>query len=113
MRTVVLAYSNIGCVGIKALLRHGFEIAAVFTHRDAPQETIWFDSVAELAATHHIPVFAPQDINHPMWIEKIRESYPDVLFSFYYRHLIHTGILDLPKAGCLNLHGSLLPKYRG
>ncbi len=113
MRTVVLAYSNIGCVGIKALLRHGFEIAAVFTHRDAPQETIWFDSVAELAATHHIPVFAPQDINHPMWIEKIRESSPDILFSFYYRRLIHTDILDLPKAGCLNLHGSLLPKYRG
>ena len=113
MKTVVLAYSNVGCVGIRALLRHGFEITAVFTHRDDPQETIWFDSVAELAATHHIPVFAPEDINHPMWIETIRTSNPDILFSFYYRRLIQTGILDLPKAGCLNLHGSLLPKYRG
>ncbi len=113
MKAVVLAYSNIGCVGMRALLRHGFEIVAVFTHRDNPQETIWFDSVAELAATHSIPVFAPEDINHPMWVEKIRESRPDILFSFYYRQLIRTEILDIPKAGCLNLHGSLLPKYRG
>ena len=113
MKAVVLAYTNIGCVGIRALLRHGFEIVAVFTHRDNPQETIWFDSVAELAATHHLPVFAPEDINHPMWVEKIRESRPDILFSFYYRRLIQTEILDIPKAGCLNLHGSLLPQYRG
>ena len=113
MRTVVSAYSNIGCVGMRALLRHGFEIVAVFTHTDNPQETIWFDSVAELAAEHNLPVFAPEDINHPIWVEKIRESRPDILFSFYYRHLIQTEILDIPKAGCLNLHGSLLPKYRG
>jgi UDP-4-amino-4-deoxy-L-arabinose formyltransferase / UDP-glucuronic acid dehydrogenase (UDP-4-keto-hexauronic acid decarboxylating) len=113
MRAVVLAYSNIGCVGMRALLRHGFEIVAVFTHRDNPQETIWFDSVAELAATDRLPVFAPEDINHPMWVEKIRESRPDILFSFYYRQLIQPEILDIPKAGCLNLHGSLLPKYRG
>ena len=98
MRAVVLAYSNIGCVGMRALLRHGFEIVAVFTHRDNPQETIWFDSVAELAATHHLPVFAPEDINHPMWVEKIRESRPDILFSFYYRQLIRTEILDIPNS---------------
>ena len=113
MRTVVLAYGNIGCVGIKALLKHSFEIVAVFTHRDNPQETIWFDSVAQLASEHRIPVFAPMDINHPLWAEKIEEWSPDILFSFYYRNLIQRQILDIPKAGCLNLHGSLLPKYRG
>jgi UDP-4-amino-4-deoxy-L-arabinose formyltransferase/UDP-glucuronic acid dehydrogenase (UDP-4-keto-hexauronic acid decarboxylating) len=113
MRTIVLAYSNIGCVGIKALLRHGFEIVAVFTHRDHPQETIWFDSVAELAAENLLPVFAPEDINHPLWTEKIKELNPDILFSFYYRKIIQRQILEIPKAGCLNLHGSLLPKYRG
>jgi UDP-4-amino-4-deoxy-L-arabinose formyltransferase/UDP-glucuronic acid dehydrogenase (UDP-4-keto-hexauronic acid decarboxylating) len=113
MRTVVLAYGNIGCAGIKALLRHGFEIVGVFTHRDHPQETIWFDSVAKLAADHNIPVFAPADMNHPLWVEKIKELNPEILFSFYYRQLIQRQILDIPKAGCLNLHGSLLPKYRG
>jgi UDP-4-amino-4-deoxy-L-arabinose formyltransferase/UDP-glucuronic acid dehydrogenase (UDP-4-keto-hexauronic acid decarboxylating) len=113
MRAVVLAYGNIGCVGIKALQKCGFEIAAVFTHQDHPQETIWFDSVAELGSEHRIPVFAPTDINHPLWVEKIRKFNPDILFSFYYRNLIRRPILDIPKAGCLNLHGSFLPKYRG
>ena len=51
MKTVVLAYHNIGCVGIRALLSHGFEIQAVFTHEDDPKENTWFESVAELAAT--------------------------------------------------------------
>jgi UDP-4-amino-4-deoxy-L-arabinose formyltransferase/UDP-glucuronic acid dehydrogenase (UDP-4-keto-hexauronic acid decarboxylating) len=113
MKAIVLAYHNIGCVGIEALLRNGFEIAAVFTHRDDPGENTWFDSVAELAASRNIPVFAPEDINHPIWVRKMRELKPDVIFSFYYRNLVGPAVLEIPPAGCLNLHGSLLPKYRG
>ena len=113
MKAVVLAYCNMGCAGIEALLRNGFEISAVFTHKDNPQETIWFDSVAELAASRGIPVFAPEDINHPMWVSKIKALKPDIIFSFYYRNMVKQAILDIPKAGCLNLHGSLLPAYRG
>ena len=113
MKTVVLAYHNMGCAGIEALLRHGYEICAVFTHKDDPNENIWFDSVAELAASHGIPVFAPDDINHPLWTQRIREMNPDVLFSFYYRDMVKPVILDIPPGGCLNLHGSLLPAYRG
>ncbi len=113
MKAVVLAYHNVGCEGLSALLRHGFEIAAVFTHKDDPNENIWFDSVAELAARHNIPVYAPEDINHPLWIERIRKMAPDVLFSFYYRHLVCNEILDIATAGSMNLHGSLLPRYRG
>jgi len=113
MKTVVLAYHNIGCTGIKALLQNGFDIIAVFTHTQDPNETIWFDSVAELAAAHGIPCFAPENINHPMWVRKIRELKPDIVFSFYYRNMVSKDILDIPLKGCLNLHGSLLPKYRG
>jgi UDP-4-amino-4-deoxy-L-arabinose formyltransferase / UDP-glucuronic acid dehydrogenase (UDP-4-keto-hexauronic acid decarboxylating) len=113
MKTVVLAYHNIGCVGIEALLRHGYEIDAVFTHRNDPGENIWFNSVAELAASRGIPVFAPDDINHPLWVQRIKEMNPDILFSFYYRDMVKSAILDIPRAGCLNLHGSLLPAYRG
>lgn len=113
MKAVVLAYHNIGCVGIEALLRHGFEIAAVFTHKDDPDENVWFDSVAQLAASRGIPVFAPEDINHPLWVERIRTMNPDIIFSFYYRHMVKPAILEIPHAGCLNLHGSLLPAYRG
>jgi UDP-4-amino-4-deoxy-L-arabinose formyltransferase/UDP-glucuronic acid dehydrogenase (UDP-4-keto-hexauronic acid decarboxylating) len=113
MKAIVLAYHNIGCVGIEALLRNGFEIEAVFTHTDDPQENTWFDSVAELAASKGIPVYAPEDINHPVWVNKIKSLSPDIIFSFYYRKMIKQPILDIPPAGCLNLHGSLLPKYRG
>ncbi|PKN26798.1 MAG: bifunctional UDP-glucuronic acid oxidase/UDP-4-amino-4-deoxy-L-arabinose formyltransferase [Deltaproteobacteria bacterium HGW-Deltaproteobacteria-21] len=113
MKAIVLAYHNIGCTGIEALLRNGFEILAVFTHRDDPRENGWFDSVAALASSLKIPVFAPEDINHPLWVERIRRLQPDILFSFYYRNLVRSTILEIPPEGCLNLHGSLLPKYRG
>lgn len=113
MKAVVLAYHNTGCVGIKALLNHGFDIQAVFTHKEDPNENIWFDSVAELAAANHLPVYAPEDINHPIWVERIREMEPDFIFSFCYRNMVSEDILHLPPSGCLNLHGSFLPKYRG
>lgn len=113
MKTVVAAYQNVGCEGISALIRNGFDIQAVFTYPDSPDEAIWFSSVAELAAEHNIPVYTPEDINHPLWVERIREMQPEVIFSFYYRDVIKQPILDIPKHGCINLHGSLLPKYRG
>jgi len=102
-----------GCVGIEALLDNGFEIVSVFTHKDDLGESIWFNSVAELAASKGITVFAPIDINHPLWVQRIKEMAPDIIFSFYYRDMISSAILDIPPAGCLNLHGSLLPRYRG
>ena len=113
MKTVVLAYHNIGCTGISVLLEQGFDIQAVFTHRDDPNENLWFDSVAEMAAAHNLQVFAPDNINHPLWIERIRRLQPDIIFSFYYRAMVGPEILAIPQKGCLNLHGSLLPKYRG
>jgi methionyl-tRNA formyltransferase len=106
MRAVVLAYHNMGCAGVEA-------IAAIFTHPDDPNENLWFGSVAELAASKGIPVHAPQDINHPMWVERIRQMKPDILFSFYYRNMVGKELLAVPPRGCLNLHGSLLPRYRG
>lgn len=113
MKAVVLAYHDIGCAGIEALLDKGFDIPAVFTHKDDPGETVWFHSVAELAASKGIPVFAPEDINHPLWVQKIQALEPDILFSFYYRKMLKRPILSIPRRGCINLHGSLLPKYRG
>ena len=103
MKAVVLAYHNIGCVGLEALLRHGFDVQAVFTHKDDPGERIWFNSVAELAAQHHLPAFAPADINHPIWRDRIREMQPDIIFSFYYRQMVKQDILEIPLC-CLNLH---------
>jgi UDP-4-amino-4-deoxy-L-arabinose formyltransferase/UDP-glucuronic acid dehydrogenase (UDP-4-keto-hexauronic acid decarboxylating) len=102
-----------GCIGLESLLQHDIEVVAVFTHKNDPKENQWFRSVAQIAAQHQIPVFAPDDINHPLWVEKIAAMQPDILFSFYYRKMLKTPLLEIPKQGCLNLHGSLLPKYRG
>ena len=71
MKCVVFAYHNIGCAAIEELLAAGYEISAVFTHQDNPAENIWFDSVAELAVSKGIPVYAPADVNHPVWIGRI------------------------------------------
>ena len=113
MKTIVLAYHGIGCLGLEALLRHGFEVLSVFTHTDDPNENRWFPSVAQTAASHGLPVFAPDDINHPLWVSRLRELSPDILFSFYYRRMVSKEILDIAPCGALNLHGSLLPVYRG
>jgi UDP-4-amino-4-deoxy-L-arabinose formyltransferase / UDP-glucuronic acid dehydrogenase (UDP-4-keto-hexauronic acid decarboxylating) len=113
MKTVVFAYHNMGCVGLRSLLEQGWDITAVFTYRDDPEENVWFDSVADLAAGNGIPVYTPEDVNHPLWVEKIREMTPDFIFSFYYRDMLKQDILDIADKGCLNLHGSLLPHYRG
>ncbi|MDP8236758.1 MAG: bifunctional UDP-4-amino-4-deoxy-L-arabinose formyltransferase/UDP-glucuronic acid oxidase ArnA [Candidatus Erginobacter occultus] len=113
MRVVVFAYHNIGCAGLEALLRHGFDIRAVFTHADNPGENIWFRSVADLAAGRGLPVYAPENVNHPIWTDRIKAMQPDLIFSFYFRNLISKEILDLAPRGAFNLHGSLLPRYRG
>ena len=113
MKAVVFAYHNIGCEGIQALLDNGIEIQSVFTHADNPAENTWFRSVAELASSKGIELNAPADPNHPLWVERIRKMKPDFIFSFYYRSMLGKELLAIPKKGAINLHGSLLPKYRG
>ena len=110
---VVFAYHDIGCAGIEALLDAGIEIAAVFTHADDPKENIFYGSVAQLCARKGIAVHAPEDVNHPLWIERIAKLNSDYLFSFYYRNLLAEPLLAVARKGAFNLHGSLLPTYRG
>ncbi|MBZ4135020.1 bifunctional UDP-4-amino-4-deoxy-L-arabinose formyltransferase/UDP-glucuronic acid oxidase ArnA [Escherichia fergusonii] len=113
MKAVVFAYHDMGCLGVQALLDAGYEISAIFTHADNPAEKVFYGSVSRLAALAGIPVYAPDDINHPLWVERIAQLAPDVIFSFYYRNLLNNEILKLAPHGAFNLHGSLLPKYRG
>ena len=112
-RAIVFAYHNVGVRCLSVLLAHGIEVALVVTHRDNPKETIWFDSVAELAALHDIPVITPDNPNTPEVVERIRALQPDFFFSFYYREMLKRELLEIPARGALNMHGSLLPKYRG
>ena len=110
---VVFAYHNVGARCLRVLLARGVDVRLVVTHIDNPNETIWFANVAAIAAEHGIPVITPDDANVPDVIERIAGLAPEFLFSFYYRSMLSKAVLDLPTRGALNMHGSLLPKYRG
>jgi len=110
---LVFAYHNVGYECLDVLIRRKENIVGVFTHKDDPKEEIWFKSVVDLAGRHGIPVHTPESVNTPLWIEKIRGMRPEIIFSYYYRNMIRQEILDLPRLGAFNMHGSLLPKYRG
>jgi UDP-4-amino-4-deoxy-L-arabinose formyltransferase/UDP-glucuronic acid dehydrogenase (UDP-4-keto-hexauronic acid decarboxylating) len=113
MKAVVFAYHNVGIVGLDALAQEKFDIRAIFSHLDDPQENIWFGSVPQWGNKNQIPVFCPKNVNTPEWIGRVREISPEVIFSFYYRNLLGSDLLTIPPAGAFNLHGSLLPAYRG
>ncbi len=110
---LVFAYHDVGYECLDALIQNDEYILAVITHKDDPQEEIWFRSVAGLAKRFDIPVHTPETVNTPDWIARIRSWAPDLILSFYYRNMIKEEILNIPRLGAFNMHGSLLPKYRG
>jgi methionyl-tRNA formyltransferase len=112
-RAVVFAYSEVGVRCLEELLAQGVEIPLLFTHEDDPRESQWFGSVQQLARKHHLRVETPDSPNSPGWIAAGAAMRPDFLFSFYYRHMLDKSWLAIARLGALNMHGSLLPKYRG
>jgi len=113
VRVVVMAYQDIGYVCLDELLALRAEVALVVTHPDPAQENIWFRSVAERARQAGLPVLIPPSVNAPDVVATIAGLAPDFLFSFYFREIIGPDLLGLARRGALNLHGSLLPRYRG
>ena len=114
-RSLVFGYHTMGCVGFDALLRHGFDVAAVFTHADDPREEVWWGSLADRASARGIPVHLPEkaDLKTDAFAELVSSYRPEFIFSFYFRWMIPTRVLALAPRGAFNLHGSLLPRYRG
>lgn len=110
---VVFGYHNVGYRCLSVLLAHNIHVKLVVTHEDDEDENIWFDSVAGLASLHNIPVIAPKTPNNTEVISQIASLSPDLIFSFYYRKILSVEILQIARLGCYNMHGSLLPKYRG
>jgi methionyl-tRNA formyltransferase len=110
---VVFAYHDVGCRCLKVLLDQRIHVPLVITHRDNPEENVWFASVAQLARGRSIETLVPDDPNAPEIAGKIRDLRPDFLFSFYYRRMLGRALLGVPGRGAFNMHGSLLPKYRG
>jgi len=110
---VVFAYHNVGVRCLKVLLSHGVNIKLVLTHEDNPEENIWFNSVKKLCHEYAIPCISPADPNETSIEAQVNALGVDFLFSFYYRHMLEAPLLAAARHGAFNMHGSLLPKYRG
>lgn len=112
-RAVVFAYHDVGVRCLAVLLARAVEVPLLITHQDRADENIWFSSVAELARQHGVPTLALDDPHAPEVVERIQALEPDFIFSFYFRSMLKPVLLRVPKQGAFNMHGSLLPKYRG
>ena len=113
MNAVVFAYHDVGVRCLKVLLARGIRVTLVVTHEDNPDENIWFGSVAAVCREHGITCITPDDPKSPQLLAQVAAARPDFIFSFYYRHMLPVNLLALAKEGAYNMHGSLLPKYRG
>jgi methionyl-tRNA formyltransferase len=112
-RILFFGYSEVGFECLSLLLERGDNVVALITHEDNPNEKIWFQTPAVAARAKGIPIFTPEKVNTPEWIDRIAALQPDLILSVYYRNMISSKILALPRLGAWNMHGSLLPKYRG
>ena len=112
-RAVVFAYHEVGVRCLRVLLNAGVEVPLVVTHQDGADENIWFESVAQHARWHGLEIATPENPNTPGFVAQVRAARPDFIFSFYYRHMLGADLLAVPAHGAYNMHGSLLPKYRG
>lgn len=113
VRIAVFAYHGVGRACLESILPFGDEITAVVTHRDRPEENVWFASVAELAGARGLPLLFAED--RPLRITEalVAGREPEILYSFYFRNLLSGELIRAQRLGAYNLHGSLLPAYRG
>ncbi len=109
---VVCAYSSVGTAALEGLLEAGVDVRALYTYAQGPDE-LWFTPPAVVATAQGIPVTMAPAFNDDSVYDAIRALNPDFLFSFYFREMIQPRFLEIPHLGAYNLHGSLLPKYRG
>jgi methionyl-tRNA formyltransferase len=112
-RILFFGYSEVGHDCLSLLLERGDNVVALITHEDSPGEKIWFKTPAAAAKAKGIPVHAPGKAGTPEWVERIAAMRPELILSVYYRNMIGGKILGLAPLGAFNMHGSLLPKYRG
>ena len=113
VRAVVFAYHDVGVRCLKTLLSAKFEVPLVVTVRDDPGENRWFASVADTAREYGLPLLMPDDANATELAQRVAQLQPDFIFSFYYRSMLGAPLLRSASRGAFNMHGSLLPKYRG
>lgn len=116
MRVVFMGTPDFAVPSLQILLDHGYEVCAVYTQPDKPKgrgHKLQPPPVKELALQHQIPVFQPATLRKEEVQAEIRSWNPDLIVVVAYGKLLPKAVLDAPKLGCVNVHGSLLPQYRG
>ena len=116
MKTVFMGTPQIAAASLKAVIEAGFEVAAVFTQPDRPKNRgmkIAFSPVKELALEHGIPVYQPETLRGGEAEQLLRSIAPDIAAVVAYGRIIPESMISIPRYGFINIHASLLPKYRG
>lgn len=116
MRIVFMGTPDFAVGSLERLIADGHEIVGVFTQPDKPQGRkmkLMPPPVKQLALAHDIPVYQPETFKNESQLALLQELAPEVIVVVAYGKLLPGYVLDLPKYGCINVHGSLLPKYRG
>lgn len=115
MRVLFMGTPDFAVPTLEALIKE-HEVIGVFTQPDKPKgrgKAMACSPVKETAITHHIPVYQPPKVRVPEVVEQIREMKPDVIIVVAFGQILTENILEIPAYGCINVHASLLPKYRG
>ncbi|MBQ8816318.1 MAG: methionyl-tRNA formyltransferase [Lachnospiraceae bacterium] len=116
MKIVFMGTPDFAAGALEALIAAGHEITAVYTQPDKPKgrgKEVQMTPVKELALKHDIPVYQPRRIKEAEEVEKLRQIPADIFVVAAFGQIVSQEILDIPKYGCVNIHASLLPKYRG
>ena len=116
MRLVFMGTPDFAVPSLQALLDAGHEIAAVYTQPDKPQgrkQILTAPPVKELALRHDIPVYQPGTLKSEEEQARLRELAPEAIIVAAYGKLLPRAVLEIPPRGCINVHGSLLPRWRG
>ena len=116
MRVVFMGTPDIAATCLKKILADGFEVVGVYTQPDRPKGRgmkMVFPPVKEVAIAHNIPVFQPENFREEETVRQLAALQPDVCAVVAYGRILPQKVLDIPKYGCVNIHASLLPQYRG
>ena len=116
MRIVFMGTPDIAATCLNQLITDGFDVAAVYTQPDRPKNRgmkLVASPVKELAVKHEIPVYHPESFRDPETVEQLRALQPDVIAVVAYGRILPQSVLDIPPKGCINIHASILPSYRG
>ena len=116
MRVVFMGTPDIAATCLKKILADGFDVVGVYTQPDRPKGRgmkMVFSPVKEVAIAHNLPVFQPENFREEETVQQLRDLQPDVVAVVAYGRILPQKVLDVPQKGCINIHASLLPRYRG